>query len=156
MYRKYMGNVIRYSTKCSSAKDPSESSRDENDNEPDCSSNKNSTDSDSNDSDSLTDEEQHTDPNNNIYNQNAHMENETTFYLINGIRVMNTVIQDTYEDTDCNQCMICLERRKIVAAIPCGHVVTCMRCAVDYHNNDQNVVCIVCSNEIDTLIGLYL
>jgi hypothetical protein len=89
------------------------------------------------------------------YSNNLDPEKETTFCLINGICVMNAFVHDIDENDESNQCIICLERRKIVATVPCGHVATCMKCAIDYYNNDSNSTCIVCSEEIDTLIGLY-
>ena len=56
------------------------------------------------------------------------------------------------ESRDKNKCIICLDREKVFACIPCGHLVLCDMCSSMRGLNS----CPLCRVPISSLIKIYL
>ena len=57
-------------------------------------------------------------------------------------------------DEDRELCVICLDARRCMAAIPCGHVSVCANCADDLRGT--NSTCVVCFGKVDAMVKIFL
>eukprot|EP01108_Squamamoeba_japonica_P001431 TRINITY_DN1608_c0_g1_i7.p1 TRINITY_DN1608_c0_g1~~TRINITY_DN1608_c0_g1_i7.p1 ORF type:complete len:205 (-),score=0.59 TRINITY_DN1608_c0_g1_i7:13-627(-) len=51
-----------------------------------------------------------------------------------------------------SECVVCLEKEKTVACVPCGHVTTCVECAKHSH---RTKICLVCRAPVESFLRIY-
>ena len=74
-------------------------------------------------------------------------------------RVLGTVCstlerKQAQHDEDRDLCVICLDAKRCMAAIPCGHVSVCANCADDLRG--ANSTCVVCFANVDAMFKIFL
>jgi len=58
----------------------------------------------------------------------------------------------TTEKTEDNECLLCLDNKKDIVFIPCGHVSMCSGCA----NKFTNTECPCCRKTIEYMYKIYI
>ncbi|QWO71646.1 IAP3 [Orgyia pseudotsugata single capsid nuclopolyhedrovirus] len=66
-----------------------------------------------------------------------------------GIDVNNSVMKSVDDDDDSKLCKICYNAERTVCCVPCGHVVACGQCAVQFDH------CPACRCKLETVVRMY-
>lgn len=76
----------------------------------------------------------------------APAEKESLHDALTTMRERDRTLDDDAEDRV--QCIICCERQKCVALVPCGHVEVCVACALELVKGSE-LECPVCKEEVE-------
>ena len=55
-----------------------------------------------------------------------------------------------------NACVICMERKKTTACVPCGHIIYCVKCVWNMKEQRSSISCSVCCNSIEKVIKVFM
>ena len=53
------------------------------------------------------------------------------------------------------KCTLCLDNENIIAFLPCGHKITCSKCAFKLINNKESSLCPICRKEIISIARIF-
>lgn len=78
------------------------------------------------------------------------MQRDTTSTAAICVMRMARTKQNYTDDERTTECVICMERPRVTAMVPCGHVSTCTKCTAGLHD------CPICRAPVDSTLRVYM